>query len=168
MLYYKLHIEATEDELEDVVGVLAEYDEILEDEEIEPDYDFMEDGNPEISDVDEVIEMVGVVAKKYPGVSLIVTGSIENHNYYMDFEVKYDKNILTKRSSDWYSSYHICAFNYDSYSAFCNETNLGDRVSESQFDEWVEANQDIAVLDSGEGEVVTKVPLSRTIEINLD
>ena len=167
MLFYELHIDASEDELEDIVSVLAEYDDIFEEEDISSDYDFMEDGTYDISDVDELIDMVRGVVAKYPNAGLLVNGSVEDHDYYMDFEVSYASNKLTKRISDWYSAYRICSFNYDDYPSFCEATDLGDRVSEEQFAEWIKKDQDIAVLDSGNGEVVTKAPLSEPIEIRL-
>ncbi len=169
MLFYKLHIDGKEDTIAEVIDILSTYDDIWEEnDDIRPDYDFMEDGNPQISDVDEVVEMVQEVAEELPKVGILVTGTVKNHDYYMDFEVKYKAKRLTKRYSEWYSSYHVSKSNYKSYADFCEATNLGSRVTENQFNEWINEDCDISVLDSGEGEVVTEVPLSDPVEVEID
>ena len=164
MLFYQVHLEGTEDEIQKMIDELSEYDEFFSEEVVGTDFDLTEDGNPEISDVDEVEEMANALTSAAPDAKFTIVGTVENHDYYMDFEIAYDSKEMVIKSSDWYDSYFICRENFKNYEDFCDITGLESKVSREQFDEWLKEECEISVLDSGEGEVCLKAPLSKRVK----
>ena len=127
-------------------------------------FDFTEDGNPEISNVEEVEEIADALKSAAPDAKFTIKGTVENHDYHMDFDITYDSKELVSKSSDWYISYFVCRDNYKDYEDFCSQTDLGMKVSREQFEEWINEECEISVLDSGDGDVCLKVPLSERVK----
>ena len=163
MLFYKVHFDGTEQEIRAMIQKISEYDKYFPKEEIRNDFDFMDEENPEFSNVEEIEEIAKALVSKASNAKFSIVGTVENHGYYMDFEIEYDSKKLTRKKSDWYVSYYLCEDNFEDYEEFCDETDLGDRVSEEQFDEWIEEECEIAVVKSGDGPVYKKAPLSEPI-----
>ena len=166
MLFYKINLEGAENEIKRMIEILSEYDDRFEDVEIANEYDFTQDEKPNICFVEEVELIAQALTSKVPAAKFIISGTVENHDYYMDFVLEYDTKKLTKRISEWYISYYICKFNYKDYEEFCHRTDLGDRVSQEQFNEWLQEECEIAVINNGEGPVFKKAPLSNPYELS--
>lgn len=160
MLFYKVHLEGTVNEIKSMIDEMTNYDESFQSDELGTDFDFTEDGNPEISNVEEVEEMADALKSVAPDAKFTIKGTVENHDYYMDFDISYDSKELLSKSSDWYISYFVCKDNYKTYDDFCSQTDLGMKVSREQFEEWINEECEIIVLDSGDGDVCLKAPLS--------
>ena len=138
MLFYKVHLEGTTKEIKSMISEMTKYDESFQSNELGTDFDFMEDGNPEISNVEEVEQMADTLKSAAPDAKFKIKGTVENHDNFMDFEITYDSKELLSKSSDWYISYFICKDNYKNYDDFCSQTNLGKKVSKEQFEKWSE------------------------------
>ena len=149
MLFWKIHFDGTEAEIRKMIDKVVEYDEYFPQEEICTDFDFMDEETPQFSSVEEVEEMAQELAFVAPNAGFSIAGTVEDHDYNMDFEIEYDSKKLRSRKSDWYVPYSICRFNYKNYTQFCDFTGLGDKVSKEQFDEWIEEGCNIAVIDGG-------------------
>ena len=160
MLFYKIYLEGTANEIKSMIGEMTNYDESFQSDELGTDFDFMEDGNPEISNIEEVEQMADTLKSAAPDSKFKIMGTVENHDYFMDFEITYDSKELLSKSSDWYISYFVCKDNYKTYDDFCSQTNLGKKVSKEQFEKWINEECEIIVLDSGDGDVCLKAPLS--------
>ena len=160
MLFYKVHLEGTVNEIKSMIDEMTNYDESFQSDELGTDFDFTEDGNPEISNVEEVEEMADALKSVATDAKFSIKGTVENHDYYMDFDISYDSKELLSKSSDWYISYFVCKDNYKTYEDFCSQTDLGMKVSREQFEEWINEECEIIVLDSGDGDVCLKAPLS--------
>ena len=166
MLFYKVNLEGTEDDIQSMIKILSGYDDRILSMNKATEYDFSEDENPNISNVEEVELIAQDLTSNVPNSKFTIVGTVENHDEYMDFELVYDSRKLTKRISDWYFSYYICKQNFKDYEEFCNNTDLGDRVTQEQFNEWLQEECEIAVVDNGDGLVYKKAPLSKPYELS--
>ena len=164
MLFYKVNFEGTAEEIKSMIGEMAKYDERFQSVELGTEFDFTEDGNSEISSVEEVEQMADILKSAAPDAKFKIKGTVENHDYYMDFEITYDSKELISKSSEWYISYFVCRDNYKNYDDFCNQTDLGKKASREQFEEWINEECEIIVLDSGDEDVYLKAPLSERIK----
>ena len=164
MLFYKVHLEGNDEEIRKMIDKLAEFDECFTDVEPGKDFDFTEEGNPEISNVEEVEEIANALESEAPDAEFTIIGTVENHDYCMDFEITYNSKKFLSKSSDWYTSYYVCKDNYGNYEDFCNQTGLGMKVSRKQFEEWLNKECEIVVLDSEDGEVCMKAPLFERVK----
>jgi hypothetical protein len=108
--------------------------------------------------------MVVDMANVAPCASFSIKGEDVNHGCSMAFEFVFDNKKLLSKCSEWYISYVCNSFNYENYEEFCENTGLEDRVSEEQYDAYMEQETEIIVLDSGDGEVVAKdkIPMDST------
>lgn len=168
MLFYTVHLEGSEDDISSMIDILAEYDENFSDVEIDTDYDFTEEGNPDISNIEEVDEMAQALTSAIPNARFNFSGTLENHDYNMDFEIDYDSKVLIRRNSEWYVSYGIDKFCFPNYEEFCDCTGLGDKISREQFEKWLDNESFIAVLDDGKRTVYEKAPLSNTVTLKTE
>ena len=155
MVFYKILLDGTNDDIQSLVSAIAETDEFFEGDETEKEYDFMQEGAEDL-DYDALEEMSIDMANAAPNSSFTIIGEESNHGYDMAFEISFSNKELISKHSDWYMSYFCCKRNYENYEVFCEDTDLGDKVSKEQFERFVENEDDIAVLDSGDGEVVVK------------
>jgi hypothetical protein len=88
MLFYKIHLEGTANEIKSMIGEMTNYDERFQSDELGTDFDFMEDGNPEISNIEEVEQMADTLKSAAPDAKFKIMGTVENHDYFMDFEME--------------------------------------------------------------------------------
>mgnify|MGYP003301841204 CR=1 FL=1 len=110
------------------------------------------------------------MAKTAPDLAFTIEGVVdtsESAGEYMDFSISYCNGKLTEASSCWYVMLYMD--DYDEYEDFCEEycDDEGNPLySEEKYEELKE-EYDLFVLDSGDGDIVTNVPLDniRVIKI---
>lgn len=118
--------------------------------------------------IEDIQKMAAELSYLVPNVEFTVKGHIEDNisgsNDMMDFLIEYKKGKLTSRTSDWYI--HIYMDDFEDYYEFGDRFTSPDgrpRYSEEDYegcacaDEWY-------VLDAGNGEFSTDVPLGETCE----
>ena len=114
--------------------------------------------------VEDIAELARQVVKTVPALAgLTISGTVdtsESAGEYMDFYIQYEAGSLTVQSSCWYVI--LDAEEYADYEEFSEEF---EDYSEEDFAELRQCPH--YILDSGEGELVTKVPLGEKQEIPL-
>ena len=159
MVYYTINLEGIDEDIQCMVEIMAEIDDNFEGDETEKEYDVMEEGNEEL-EKDDLEQMAIDMANHAPNASFIIKGEEDNHGYLMAFELIFRNKELISRCSDWYTSYVCCSFNYENYEEFCESTGLADRVSEEQFNSYMEQETEIVVLNSGDVATRDAIPMS--------
>lgn len=110
---------------------------------------------------EDIQNMVAVISE----VDENFEGDEENHGELMAFEFIFKDGKLESKHSGWYVSYLCNSFNYDSYEVFCDSTGLEDKIDEEQFATYMEESAEIAVLESGNGNVVKRSEIPMTTSI---
>lgn len=164
MVFYTISLEGTDEDIQNMVAVISEVDENFEGDETDNEYDFMEDGNEELVR-DDFEQMAINMAKAAPSAFFTMSGDEENHGELMAFEFIFKDGKLESKHSGWYVSYLCNSFNYDSYEVFCDSTGLEDKIDEEQFATYMEESAEIAVLESGNGNVVKRSEIPMTTSI---
>lgn len=115
--------------------------------------------------VESIAAMAEKAVKAAPKLkSLTISGTVdtsESAGEYMDFLIKYADKKLTVQSSCWYLAFY--ADDFEDYENFCE---VYDGFSEEEYEEMCRCPH--YRLDSGEGDIVTKVPLDEPEIIDLD
>ena len=86
----------------------------------------------------------------------------------MDFLIEYRKGKLTSKASDWYI--HIYMNDFEDYYAFADKfagTDGNPRYTEEDYIGFCECAPEWFVLDSGNGEFSTDVPLGKAVRIRI-
>ena len=116
-------------------------------------------------------ELAQVMAKAAPSLTFTIDGCVdtsESAGEYMNFSISYCDGKITVASSCWYIYFY--GYDYEDYEEFCEEF-LDDednpRYTEEEFDEFCDSDEDLFVLDSGNGDIVSAVPLNNVREIIL-
>ena len=116
-------------------------------------------------------ELAQVMAKAAPSLTFTIDGCVdtsESAGEYMNFSISYCDGKITVASSCWYIYFY--GDDYEDYEEFCEEF-LDDednpRYTEEEFDEFCDSDEELFVLDSGNGDIVSAVPLDNVREIIL-
>lgn len=158
---YTIKLVGTEEEIENATAVVAAafHDESLRGKdciEIEETYQFVW--------VWDVVKLAESMVKNSPNLSLLtISGTVdtsESCGEYMNFLIKYENSTLTVQSSCWYLS--LYADDFDDYEEFSEAFDY----SEEEYEEFRQCPH--YILDSGNGDIVTKVPLDDPEVIDLD
>jgi len=86
----------------------------------------------------------------------------------MDFLIEYKKGKLTSKTSDWYI--HIYMDDFEDYYAFAEKfagSDGGTRYTEEDYNGFCECADEWYVLDGGNGEFSTVVPLGKAVKIKI-
>ncbi len=125
-------------------------------------------------DVDECYEVVWLwdieefaarMANKFPELSFTMQGVVdtsESAGELMDFVIKNQDGKLTTQSSCWYLEVYSDGHLEDFLSRCRTE------ITEEEKERFLKGELPLFVLDSGDGDIVTKVPLSEPEEITFD
>lgn len=159
---YTIKLVGTEDEIENATAVVAVafHDESLLGKdciEIEETYQFVW--------VQDIVKLAELMVKNSPNLSsLTISGTVdtsESAGEYMDFLIKYENGTLTVQSSCWYLL--LDADEYDDYEEFGEDY---EGYSEEEYEELRQCPH--YILNSGDGDIVTEVPLDDPEVIDLD
>lgn len=159
---YTIKLVGTEEEIEKATAVVAVafHDESLLGKdciEIEETYQFVW--------VQDIVKLAELMVKNSPNLSsLTISGTVdtsESAGEYMDFLIKYENGTLTVQSSCWYLI--LDADEYDDYEEFSEDY---EGYSEEEYEELRQCPH--YILNSGDGDIVTEVPLDDPEVIDLD
>ena len=116
-------------------------------------------------------ELAKLMAEAAPSLVFTIDGCVdtsESAGEYMDFSISYCDGKITVASSCWYIYFY--GDDYEDYEEFCEEF-LDDEdnphYTEEEFDEFCDSDEELFVLDSGSGDIVSAVPLDNFREIIL-
>lgn len=116
-------------------------------------------------------ELAKLMAEAAPSLVFTIDGCVdtsESAGEYMDFSISYRDGKITVASSCWYIYFY--GDDYEDYEEFCEEF-LDDEdnphYTEEEFDEFCDSDEELFVLDSGSGDIVSAVPLDNVREIIL-
>jgi len=116
-------------------------------------------------------ELAKVMAKTAPSLKFTIDGCVdtsESAGEYMNFSISYCDGKITAASSCWYIYFY--SDDYEDYEEFCEEF-LDDednpRYTEEEFEAFRSSDDELFVLDSGNGDIVSAVPLDNIREIVL-
>lgn len=117
--------------------------------------------------VEEVVKLAEQMVKQAPTISgFTISGTVDamSSGENMSFIIKYENGSLTVQTSCWYL---IVDVDYvDNYDDFCE---IYEGRSEEEYEEMKKSPQrPHYILDSGDGDIVTEVPLGEPIVIDLD
>lgn len=149
---YSIHLTGKKKDITTATSVLAE---AFDDNGMIGKRDISLKDSYKIVMVEDITELAVKIAKAAPNISFSIDGTVdasESAGEYMDFRFSFADGNLTRQTSCWYLT--IAAEEYDSYEEFCE---VYEDYSEEQFIEFCECPH--YVLDSGDGEIVTNVPL---------
>ena len=137
-------------------------------------------GIPDEIDVEEEHNLVWVeritedlaltMAKSAPALTFTIDGTVdtsESAGEYMNFSISYTEGKITESTSCWFVELYMTDF--EGYEEFCDEFCNEDGnplYSEEEFEQF--CNEDVlCILDSGNGAVVTEVPVDNKREIEI-
>lgn len=159
---YTIILVGAEDEIKKATAVLAVafHDESLTGKdfiEIEETYQFVW--------VQDVVKLAELMVKNSPNLSsLTISGTVdtsESAGEYMDFLIEYENGTLSVQSSCWYVILNAEEFaDYEEFSEFY------EGYSEEEYEKLRQGPH--YILDSGDGDIVTEVPLGDPEVIDLD
>ena len=116
-------------------------------------------------------ELAKLMAEAAPSLVFTIDGCVdtsESAGEYMDFSISYCDGKITVASSCWYIYFY--GDDYEDYEEFCEEF-LDDednpRFTEEEFEKFRDSDEEMFVLDSGNGDIVSAVPLDNVREIIL-
>ncbi len=159
---YTIELVGTDEEIKKATAVLAR---AFDDEsmcgknriEIEETYQFVW--------VEDVAKLAELMVKNAPTISgFTISGTVdtsESSGEYMDFIIKYENGSLSVQSSCWYLI--LDADEFDDYDEFCE---VYEGHSKEEYEELKKRPH--YILDSGNGDIVTEVPLDDPEVIDLD
>lgn len=159
---YTINLVGTEEEIKKATAVLAV---VFDDEslfgrdciKIEETYQFVW--------VQDVTKLAELMVKNAPTISgFTISGTVdtsESAGEYMNFVIKYENGVLSVQSSCWYLI--LDADEFDDYDEFCE---VYEGYSEEEYEELKKCPH--YILDSGDGDIVTEVPLDDPEVIDLD
>ena len=117
--------------------------------------------------LESIIDLAIEIIKLTPKLGFVLSGVIdtsESAGEYMDYEIRYEDGKLVSRNSCWYLT--IDVLGYDSFEQFCEYHD--DCCSEDDYQRGIANGGELFILDSGDGDVVTEVPLSDVEEIDIE
>ncbi len=150
---YTIKLVGTEEEIKKATAVVATvfHDESLLGKdciEIEETYQFVW--------VQDVTKLAELMVKNSPNISsFMIAGTVdtsESAGEYMDFLIKYEQGSLSVQSSCWYLI--LDADEFEDYEEF---SEVYEGYSEEEYEELCQCPH--YILDSGDGDIVTEVPL---------
>ena len=122
--------------------------------------------------IEDIQKMAAELSYLVPGIEFTIKGHIEDNingsNDMMDFLIENKKGKLTSRTSDWYI--HIYMDDFDDYYEFGDRFTGPDgrpRYSEEDYEGFCTCADEWYVLDAGNGEFSTDVPLGKAVRIKI-
>ena len=122
--------------------------------------------------IEDFQKMAAELSYLVPGIDFVIKGHIEDNidgnGDMMDFLIEYRKGKLTSRTSDWYI--HIYMDDFVDYYDFAEKFAGVDgepRYTEEDYNGFFECADEWYVLDSGNGEFSTDVPLRKPVKIKI-
>ncbi|MDY3281661.1 hypothetical protein [Dysosmobacter sp.] len=159
---YTIKLAGAEDEIKKATAVLAA---AFQDESLMGKDCITIEGSYQFVWVQDVVKLAELMVRNAPDLSsLTISGTVdtsESAGEYMDFLIKYENGILSVQSSCWYLILH--ADEFDDYAEF-SEVYQG--YSEEEYEELRKCPH--YILNSGNGDLVTEVPLDEPEVIDLD
>lgn len=123
--------------------------------------------------VDAIERLAVRMAQLAPKASFIFNGFIdmsESNGQYQNFMLEYSNKTLVSHSSDWYTEYVDGGNYFADYEEFCDEfwddEEDQPQYSEEEFEEFCQW-ESMYVLDNGNNDIVSEVPLNYITEINI-
>lgn len=168
---YNVKITGNEEEKNAIIEVLANALELdVEDFEEDDDGEIFVEENYDIVWIEDLEKLASNMAKAAPGSSFDMQGRVdcaENSGEIMEFKMSYKEHKLTILISKWF--YEWCVDDDMSYEDFCEEFGFDEsRCTEEEYEAAKNANDGtIYILDSGDGDLVSKIELNvwKTIDI---
>jgi hypothetical protein len=122
--------------------------------------------------IEDIQKVAAELACMVPELNFIIKGHIadntDNADDMMDFLIEYKKGKLTSRTSDWYI--HIYMDDFEDYYEFGDKftgPNGTPRYSEEDYEGFCQCADEWYVLDSGNGEFSTDVPLGKPTKVKI-
>ena len=122
--------------------------------------------------IEDIQKMAAELSYLVPEIDFVIKGYIEDNidgnGDMMDFLIEYRKGKLTSKASDWYI--HIYMNDFEDYYAFADKfagTDGNPRYTEEDYIGFCECAPEWFVLDSGNGEFSTDVPLGKAVRIRI-
>ena len=122
--------------------------------------------------IEDIQKMAAELSYLVPKIDFVINGytedNIDGNGDRMNFLIEYKNGKLTSRISDWYI--HIYIDDFEDYYAF-SERFIGPdgqpRYTEEDYNGFLECADEWYVLDSGNGEFSTDVPLGKAVKIKI-
>lgn len=170
MLIFNVTLNGNDDDAQVLQDCLADWDDAFEDDEPSLEVEVDDLGLYGHDDICEVEELAEDIANALPDSSFTITGYIDTSELggeYMDFLIEYSNHTLVSKNSGWYIYMHANDFDtYDDFAEAYTDEDGQPRFTEEQYEEF--KTGEYFILESGDGDCVSKVPLKYETTTELD